>query len=423
MRIWEIIGWYVFIYPIAMSIIWTSAGIYFWWRREKSYPRKTTLRPEDLPSVTILVPCHNEEIGIVATCTALQFLDYSDYRVVFIDDASTDNTANIIRKFVDLNPNFHLLRLAENQGKANALNIAMSVAVTTPITVVIDADTVLLPDTLNYLVHPFLKQPRLGAVTGNPISINRKNLIEKLQAAEFSSIIGLIKRSQRVLGRVLTVSGCVVAFRTDVLREVGGFSSYTATEDIDITWKIQRHFYDVWFVAQTVALIQSPATLKEYWKQRKRWALGGWHLLRTHKNIFGSWLWRYLYPVYFDFVLASIWAFCFVFGTILWAIGVMFFHSPMGFSPIPVWYGAFLSIVGMIQISVAAFLNYKYDKNLWKTLFWVPWYFIFFFAFSALTIVWTAPEGLFGRLNGTGKWNSPKRGRIFENEIRAYKGL
>ncbi|ERM90723.1 hypothetical protein O163_14395 [Caldanaerobacter subterraneus subsp. yonseiensis KB-1] len=148
----------------------------------------------------------------------------------------------IIRRFVGLNPNFHLLRFSENQGKANALNIALSVAVTTSITVVIDADTILLPDTLKYLVYPFLKQPRLGAVTGNPISVNRKNLIGKLQAAEFSSIIGLIKRSQRVLGRVLTVSGCVVAFRTEVLKEVGGFSPYTATEDIDITWKIQKRF-------------------------------------------------------------------------------------------------------------------------------------------------------------------------------------
>ncbi|ERM90724.1 hypothetical protein O163_14400 [Caldanaerobacter subterraneus subsp. yonseiensis KB-1] len=35
---------------------------------------------------------------------------------------------------------------------------------------------------------------------------------------------------------------------------------------------------------QAVALIQSPATLREYWKQRKRWALGGWHLLQTHKD-------------------------------------------------------------------------------------------------------------------------------------------
>ncbi|WP_256200954.1 hypothetical protein [Thermoanaerobacter thermocopriae] len=69
-------------------------------------------------------------------------------------------------------------------------------------------------------------------------------------------------------------------------------------------------------------------------------------------------------------------------------------------------------------MSVAAFLNYDYDKNLWKTLFWVPWYFIFLFAFSALTVVWTIPKGLFGSLAGAGKWKSPKRLKMEKPDIR-----
>jgi len=409
--IWRIMEWYIFIYPLAMSIIWTSAGFYFWWRRERNIDVWEKRWPERWPPVTILVPCHNEEVNIAITCTALQFLDYPDYRVVFIDDASTDNTANIIRRFLSLNPNFHLLCLEQNQGKAQALNCALSIGVTTPITVVIDADTILTPQALKHLVASFLSQPRLGAVTANPITFNRRNITEKLQAAEFSSIIGLIKRSQRVLGRILTVSGCATAYRTEVLKEIGGFSSNTATEDIDVTWKIQRHFYEVWFVPQAIALIQAPSTLKEYWKQRKRWALGGWHLLRTHKDIFKDWRWRYLWPVYIDFVLAYVWSFSFVFGSFLWFISLPF-SSPIGFSPIPAWCGALLSVAGVFQMFMAVILNHQYDPKLWRTVFWVPWYFIFFFAFGSLTVVWTAPKGLFGSLSGVGKWKSPIRVKI-----------
>ncbi|ERM90725.1 hypothetical protein O163_14405 [Caldanaerobacter subterraneus subsp. yonseiensis KB-1] len=69
-------------------------------------------------------------------------------------------------------------------------------------------------------------------------------------------------------------------------------------------------------------------------------------------------------------------------------------------------------------MSVAAFLNYDYDRNLWKTLFWVPWYFMFLFAFGALTVVWTAPKGLFGSLAGAGKWKSPKRLKMEKPDIR-----
>lgn len=406
MIFWKYLGWYVFVYPLAMSIIWISAGFYFWLRREKDYKKNFE---NNWPSITIIVPCHNEENSIAATCTSLAFLDYPDYRVVFVDDASDDNTANIIKKFIKFKPNFHLIRFSENQGKANAINIAISLAVKTSIMVVIDADTTLLPDTLKFLIHPFLKQPRLGAVTGNPISINRDNLIERLQASEFSSIIGLIKRAQRVMGRVFTVSGAVSAYRTEVLREVCGFSSSTATEDIDITRRIQKHFYEVWFEPKAIALIQSPSNIKDYWKQRTRWALGGWHLLRTHSDIFKKWEWRYHYPVYLEFVLGYFWSFCFVFGTILWILSKVLFRHPIGLSPIPSWYGAILSFVGMLQISVSVLINHEYDKSLWKTLFWVPWYFIFFFSFGALTVVWTFPKGLFGNLNEVGKWKSPKR--------------
>ncbi len=408
MKFLNIIGWYIFLYPLTMSIVLTTSSIYFWLRHEKSRVDKEELTV-DLPPITILVPCHNEEINIADTCTSLQFLDYPDYQVVFIDDISTDNTANIIKKFVDLNPNFYLIQLEKNMGKANAINTALSVAVNTSIVVVIDADTILLPNTLKNLVKPFLKQPRLGAVTGNPISINRKNLIEHLQTVEFSSIIGLIKRSQRVLGRILTVSGAIAAYRKEVLDEIGGFSPYTATEDIDITWKIQKSFYEVLFMPQAVALIQSPSNIKDYWKQRKRWALGGWHFLRTHKNIFKNLKWRYLYPVYFDVVLGYLWSFAFVFGTIFWVIGKLFLHMEIGFSPIPAWTGAIMSVVGLIQMIVAVFLNKAYDNNLWKSIFWVPWYFIFFFSFGSLTVVRTFYKGLFGDLKYAGKWISPQR--------------
>lgn len=79
--------------------------------------------------------------------------------------------------------------------------------------------------------------------------------------------------------------------------------------------RYQRHFYEVWFMPQAVAFIQCPSTFREYWKQRKRWAQGGWHLLRTHKDIFKDFRYRYLYPAYLETVLSFFWSFVFVFGT------------------------------------------------------------------------------------------------------------
>ncbi len=413
----QAIGYYIFLYPIIMSVFWVIGGLYFWWRRELHGEEEKGNPPEpDLwPALTILVPCYNEAAVIDATCQSLYTLDYPDYHVIFIDDASSDETSEIIGSWLPKAPFFHLLRLEKNQGKALALNSALYRAVNEPITVVIDADTLIAPKSLKWLVKPFVYQPRLGAVTGNPMAFNRTNLLEKVQVAEFASIIGLIKRAQRVLGRVLTVSGCIAAYRTNVLKEVGGFSPRTATEDIDITWVLQRHFYEVWYAPQAVAFIQVPSTLRQYWKQRCRWARGGWHLLRTHKGIFSRWRWRRSWPVYIDFVLSHLWSFFFVLGTLLWIVSYLLFHYPIGFTPIPAWYGAIVSVACLTQFGAALVANHRYDSRLWQTFFWVPWYPIFFFVFGSLAILRTAPEGLFGNLERTGRWNSPTREKMTLN--------
>lgn len=407
-EVFHLLGLYVFAYPVAMSAVWIIGGLYFWWRRERNAEEKERW-PDFWPPVTLLVPCHNEAATIATTCWTLARLDYPHYRVIFIDDASTDATASIIREFATKIPYFHLLRLTENQGKAGALNCALVTAVNTPLVVVIDADTLLDPQTLKWLVAPFTRQPRLGAVTGNPLVFNRGNLLEKLQAAEFASIVGLIKRSQRVLGRVLTVSGCIAAYRTEALRAVGGFSAGTATEDIDVTWQLQRHFYEVWFSPQAVAFIQAPSQLKEFWKQRCRWARGGWHLLRTHKTIFTRWRWRRLWPVYFEFVVGYFWAFCFVAGAALWLLTRLLGYDLAGFSPVPAWYGGVVSVACVVQFATALAVNHRYDRHLWRTIFWVPWYPLFFFVFMALTVVWTAPRALTEDMLAVGRWKSPTR--------------
>ena len=77
--------------------------------------------------------------------------------------------------------------------------------------------------------------PRVGAVTGNPRIRNRSTLLGRLQVGEFSSIIGLIKRAQRIYGRIFTVSGVIAGFRISALHQVGYWNTDMVTEDIDVS--------------------------------------------------------------------------------------------------------------------------------------------------------------------------------------------
>ena len=73
---------------------------------------------------------------------------------------------------------------------------------------------------------------------------NRAKLIAKSQTVEFSSIVGIIKRTQLgVLGSIYAYSGANTMYRKDALIDVGLFRQDRATEDISIAWD---HQMDGW---------------------------------------------------------------------------------------------------------------------------------------------------------------------------------
>ena len=135
--------------------------------------------------------------------------------VIVVNDGSSDNTSEIVTSLISKYPRLRFIDLKENCGKANALYLGL-IASKGEILLGVDSDSYVMPDALNYMVPHFTNRfngERVGAVTGNPRVRNRSSLLAKIQLCEYSSIISLIKRTQRVWGKVMTVSGVVVAFR------------------------------------------------------------------------------------------------------------------------------------------------------------------------------------------------------------------
>ena len=67
---------------------------------------------------------------------------------------------------------------------------------------------------------------------------NRTNLLCAMQIIEAASIIGLIRRTQALTGRVGVVAGVLGLFRRDAVQAVGGYRGEMATEDIDLSWRL-----------------------------------------------------------------------------------------------------------------------------------------------------------------------------------------
>ena len=398
-------------YPIAMACIWIVLSIAFARRREQKRDdgdgSVAGLPPGPSLFVSIVIPAHKEGETIGRTLDALLALDYPAYEVIVVNDGSPDDTADVVRRYLHTGV-VRLLDKTVNEGKAMGLNDAIPLC-RGEIVVVLDADIVVTPGVLNALV-PHFASPRVGAVTGNPRVANRGSLLRNLQTLEFASIVSVQRRAQRIWGRVLTVSGAIAAFRKTALVDAGLFSSDMATEDIDMTWKLQRRFWDVRYEASAVVWMEVPPTLGELWKQRRRWARGLAQVLAKHRAVPLSWKSRRLWPVFWEGVLSIGWAYTFLLLTGYWLLSHALGYAPYGSSPIPNLWGMLTATACLAQLGTGVLLDRRYDRELARYFpFAVLYPLVYWMLMSVISAIYTV-DGLVRRRPKVQVWHIARVG-------------
>lgn len=224
-----------------------------------------------LPNVSIVVPAHDEAVGIERTVRSLAQSDYPTgcLEVIVVDDGSSDGTGALVER-LGL-PHVRVLRQA-NQGKPVALNRGAAAA-RHQFIVTVDGDTVFEPGTLRALVAPF-RDARVGAISGNTKVGNRGSLLGRWQHVEYVMGFNLDRRVYEMLDCMPTVPGAIGAFRRVALLDAGGISGATLAEDTDVTLAIGRAGWRVVYAQDARAWTEVPSTLRGLWRQRYRWAYG-----------------------------------------------------------------------------------------------------------------------------------------------------
>jgi len=363
---------------------------------------------DDLPFVSILMPAHNEGDILYNVVEEMTKLNYPNYEIILINDGSSDNTAEVLKNIVKAYDIVRVIDLHPNCGKANALYLG-TIAAKGEILVGVDSDSYLDKNALRYLVSHFTNKhngERVGAVTGNPRVRNRGTLLSKLQLCEYASIISLIKRTQRVLGKVMTVSGVCVAYRKRALMECGFWDRDMMTEDIAVTWKLEKNFWDVRYEPRALCWMLVPETVKGLWKQRKRWAEGGLEVIFRHYDIWGSWKRRRMTPIYLEQVCSFFWSVCWLILTII--LLIMEFNNQHVFTEY-LWKSQFLSFVCLLQFGVAMWLEQHYDKNILKSTWSVIWYPLVYWYVNVFITLAALLKAILPKKK-LATWKSPDRG-------------
>jgi cellulose synthase/poly-beta-1,6-N-acetylglucosamine synthase-like glycosyltransferase/peptidoglycan/xylan/chitin deacetylase (PgdA/CDA1 family) len=265
--------------PLVVLVLLRTLMVAFSIRPHQRLSRDRLEGPEHTPPVSVLVPAYNEAVGIEAAVRSLAASDYPGVlEVLVIDDGSTDGTADLVRA-LDL-PQVRVISKA-NGGKAAALITGTELAAH-DVLVMLDGDTVFEPQTIRRLVQP-LRDPRVGAVSGNVKVGNRKGLLGRWQHLEYVVGFNLDRRLLDVLRCITCVPGAIGAFRRQALEAAGGMSTDTLAEDTDVTVGILRAGWLVVHEERARAWTEAPSSLGDLWKQRYRWAYGTLQVIWKHR--------------------------------------------------------------------------------------------------------------------------------------------
>ncbi len=229
--------------------------------------------------VSVLIAARNEERNIAETIESILHQQFPTelMELIVVDDHSTDRTASIIASYE--NQGVQLLQLNEsaklNSYKKMAISKAIDIA-SGELIVATDADCTMGPHWLSTIVGWY--EERNDVFISSPVVYYReKSYFERLQTLEFLYLIGL-GASTIGLKRPSTCNGANLAYRRDVFFELGGFQGIddlASGDDELFLHKVAQKYPDrIGFCKAEEAIVYTEAkeNLKEFIRQRKRWA-------------------------------------------------------------------------------------------------------------------------------------------------------
>lgn len=231
--------------------------------------KKTELEP--IPSVTIIVPCFNEEKTVAKTVQSLLELNYRKDKlfVYVVDDGSADKTAEAVKPFLSDSRVKYFYK--ENGGKHTALNLGIEKA-ETELVGCLDADSFVSKNALLAAVKEFL-EPEVAAVTPAIKVHEPKNIVQYIQETEYTLSL-ILRKLLASINAQYVAPGPFSIYRRSIFNIVGEFKQAHNTEDMEMAMRLQMHRFKIGNAFDAEVYTVVPSTLRALLRQRLRWTYG-----------------------------------------------------------------------------------------------------------------------------------------------------
>jgi len=210
------------------------------------------------------IMAYNEEANIANSIRAVLAHELSSgemAELIVVASGCTDRTADIVASIAQVEPRVRLVIEEQRAGKASAINQFIAAA-RTPVLLMVNADTVVAPGTIDALVEHF-HDPTVGMVGGHPIPVNDESTF-------LGFAVHLQWRLHDEISRETPKLGEIVAFRNTL----SGISTDTAVDELSIEACFSDGGYRLVYEPRAIVYNRGPTTVSDFLRQRRRIAAG-----------------------------------------------------------------------------------------------------------------------------------------------------
>ena len=238
------------------------------------------LLPSDMSeqrvSVSIVIPCRNEEQVLDTTLAAITNMDYENYEVIVVDDCSEDRSQSVAKKYLRKDQDKLVIGKDVPQGwvgKMWALQQGVEHA-TGEWLLLSDADILYPRNSLTQLLSVAKKNNH--DLVSVMVSLTAKSFWEKLLVPAFVYFFKIlypfkaIRKSHR---KVAAAAGGCVLIKKQVLKEIGGISSIQKEliDDVALAKQVKSSGFciSLW-LSQRIKSVRGYQGLKSLWNMVAR---------------------------------------------------------------------------------------------------------------------------------------------------------
>ncbi|MBU8893564.1 MAG: glycosyltransferase [Bacteroidales bacterium] len=336
----SLINVFFLVYGLTLFVSYITIGIFssleltFYNNRNKYFNFNSITDFKELPTISVIAPCYNEEKSIVENVRSLLSLKYPDLDIIVVNDGSTDDSLKILKE------TYHLVRVnfayeqsintekvrgiykssgkeysqlividKENGGKSDALNAGINLS-RNELFLAIDVDCIIEQEAISRMVKPFLEEEddRKVIASGGVVRIANncqiengqiakvnfpKNIWAEFQTLEYMRVFTLGRMAWSRINGLLIISGAFGLFDRDIVLKIGGYDITSVGEDLELVLRMRKYMhnvekkkYKVAFIPDPLCWTEVPSNLKMLSRQRNRWARGLIDTMIKHRDMF-----------------------------------------------------------------------------------------------------------------------------------------